>query len=285
MDDRPIKDYSATRFTPDDRSQLTDRVTVEQPVDISINGTDIVTILCTPTDLDAMAVGYLAGERYIVDIDDVQRIDVADDGSAVAVTTVSMGNGSRVRSPSLGSRVRSPCPGSRVRSPCPGSRVRSPSRASGGGRVSRNMFDVVSAGRIGEGTVVSANDIRVWMKEFTTRSALFRETGGVHSAAIHLADRVVAFSEDIGRHTAVDKTFGRAMLDRVHLDRAVLLTSGRISAEMVITCALREVSVVVSRSAVTNLAIDLAERMGMTLVGFARGRRMTVYTHARRITR
>jgi len=266
MDDRPIKDYSATRFTPDDRAQLTDRVVVEQPIDISLDGTDIVTILCTPTDLDAMAVGYLAGERYIVDIDDVQRIDVADDGSAVAVTTVSKSSGSRVRLPSHGLRVRSLSPGG------------------GGSRVSSHMFDAVPAGRIGEGTVVGATDIRVWMKKFTARSALFRETGGVHSAAIHLADRVVAFSEDIGRHTAVDKVFGRAMLESVHLDRTVLLTSGRISAEMVVKCALREVSIVVSRGAVTNLAIDLAGRMGVTVVGFARGPRMTAYTHARRIT-
>jgi len=144
-------------------------------------------------------------------------------------------------------------------------------------------LDSASAWRLGEGTVVGANDIRVWMKEFATRSTVFRETGGVHSAAIHLDDRVVAFSEDIGRHNAVDKVLGRALLDHVQLDRAVVLTSGRISAEVVIKCALRELSIVVSRSAATSFAVDLAERMGVTLAGFARGRRMTVYTHSHRI--
>jgi len=275
MRDKAARDYPATRFTPDKRSQLTDRVAVEQPVDISLNGTQIVTILCTPTDLDAMAVGYLASERCIVDVDEVQGIEVADDRSAVDVTTVSRDGGTLAETSSTGSRVRSPSPAaaSIVTSGC------------GGGRMSRHMFDAASAWRLGEGTVVGASDIRGRMKEFATRSALFRETGGVHSAAIYIGDRVVAFSDDIGRHNAVDKALGRAMLDRVQLERAVALTSGRISAEVVVKCALREVSVVVSRSAATSLAVDLAEQIGVTLAGFARGRRMTVYTHDQRITR
>ena len=292
MKEKADRDYPATRFTPDGPSRFTDHVAVEQPIDISLNGTVIVTLLCTPTDIDAMAVGYLASERYIMDIDDVQTIDVADDGSAVAVTSVSGSTGTFAGTSSRGSRVRSPSRGSAGDSPSRGSAGDSPSPAAapiitsgcGGGRLSRHVLDSASAWRVGEGAAVSANDIRVWMKQFATRSALYRETGGVHSAAIHLGDRVVAFSDDIGRHNAVDKVLGRALLDRVQLDRAVVLSTGRISAEMVIKCALREVSVVVTRSAATSLAVDLAERMGVTLAGFARGRRMTVYTHSHRIT-
>ena len=264
MNHKPDRDYPATRFTPDGPAGFTDRVAVEQPIDISFNGTEIVTLLCTPTDIDAMAVGYLASERYIVDVDDVHQIDVADDGSAVNVmTTSSHSSAGDSHSPAATPIITSGC---------------------GGGRLSRHVLDSASVWRVGEGAAVDASDIRVWMKEFATRSTLFRETGGVHSAAIYLGDEVVAFSEDIGRHNAVDKVLGRALLDRVQLDRAVLLSTGRISAEMVIKCALRDVSVVVTRSAATSLALDLAERMGVTLAGFARGRRMTVYTHSYRVT-
>jgi len=260
MNDEPTRDYPATRLTADAQSSLVDSVAVEQPVAILLNGTEIVTLLCTPTDLDALAVGYLASERYIARADDVSRIRVADDLSNVDVITAREFN-APVRTGGAHA-ITSGC---------------------AGGRISRDILDLASAWRVGDGPAVNPSAVRSWMKEFAGRSSVFHETGGVHSAAIHVDNRTVAFSEDIGRHNAVDKVLGRAMLDRSPLERAVVLTSGRISAEVVVKCALRRVSVIVSRGAATSLAIDLADRMGSSLIGFTRGPRMTVYTHIERV--
>jgi len=254
------RDWPAVRVTADGQSPIVDRVAVEHPVVIKLNGTEVATLLCTPTDLDALAMGYLAGERYIVNVRDVKTIEVCDDRSSVTVTASSRDGGAR---PEPAVHV--------VTSGC------------GSGRLAGDLLGLAAAWRLGEGIRVSARDIRRWMKEFAVRSTLFHETGGVHSAAVCLDSRVAAFSEDIGRHNAIDKVLGRAMLDRVPLDSAVVLTSGRISAEVVLKCGLRQVGIVVSRGAATNLAIDLADRMRVTVAGFTRGRRMTVYTHDERI--
>ena len=260
MKEESTRDYPASKLIADKHIAIVDRIAIEQPVVISLDGTELVTLLCTPTDLDALAVGYLASERYIVEVGDVNRIEVDENGSSVLVATRSQRG--RALETAGAAVITSGC---------------------GGGRTSRDLAGLASAWRIGDGVTVSARDIRSWMKEFAVRSTVFHETGGVHSAAVHVGTRTAAFSEDVGRHNAVDKVLGRAMLDGVPTARAVVLTSGRISSEVVVKCAVQRVSIVVSRAAATSLALELAEQVGLTVVGFTRGRRMTVYTHHGRV--
>ena len=105
-----------------------------------------------------------------------------------------------------------------------------------------------------------------------------------HSAALSDGKDILFFSEDIGRHNAVDRLFGRALLERLDYSSKMLLTTGRISSEIVSKVARRNVGLLVSRSAPTSSAIELAGRLNITLVGFVRGERMNVYTHPGRIT-
>ena len=114
-------------------------------------------------------------------------------------------------------------------------------------------------------------------------SVLFQQTGGVHNAALCAPTEVILFYEDVGRHNAVDKIFGRAFLNGISLEDKILVFSGRVSSEIVIKVGKMGLPVIISRSAPTDLGIEMAEKLGITIVGFAKGERMNVYTYPERI--
>ena len=120
---------------------------------------------------------------------------------------------------------------------------------------------------------------------YQKRSDLYNLTGCIHSAAITDGEHILVCAEDIGRHNAVDKVVGYCVLESISLDDKVILVSGRLSSEMATKCARWDIPIVVSRAAPTARAIDIAEKQGITMVGFMRGTRMNIYTHPERITR
>jgi FdhD protein len=131
---------------------------------------------------------------------------------------------------------------------------------------------------------VTAATIFNLMREFQHRSELYRSTGGVHSAALADNQGITVFAEDIGRHNAIDKIFGQCFDRGLPVQERMILTSGRISSEIVVKVARRKVPVLISKSAPTNAGVKLADELGITLVGFVRGARMNVYTHDGRVT-
>jgi FdhD protein len=128
--------------------------------------------------------------------------------------------------------------------------------------------------------------IRRLMETMTGAAALFRTTGGTHIACLGDSEgRVLFTAEDIGRHNAVDKVVGLALIAGVGVHDLILCSSGRVSSEILSKAARARIPVVVSRSAPTSRAIELAEGFLLTLVGFARGRRMNVYTAPERVVK
>ena len=117
------------------------------------------------------------------------------------------------------------------------------------------------------------------IKEFNKSSQLFLDTGGVHSCALCDINKIIIFKEDIGRHNALDKVLGKALLEDIDFRDKIILTSGRISSEILIKTAKRQIPVIVSRSAPTSLSIDIAKKLNITLIGFARGKRMNIYSN------
>ena len=132
-------------------------------------------------------------------------------------------------------------------------------------------------------TEISTPEVLALVNEVQHRSQIYRATGGVHSAALCDTKDILVFSEDIGRHNAIDKIFGECILNDIATDDHIIITSGRISSEILLKVAKRNVPLIVSKSAPTNLGVRLADDLGVTLVGFVRGKRMNVYTHAWRI--
>jgi FdhD protein len=116
------------------------------------------------------------------------------------------------------------------------------------------------------------------MREFNQSSELFRETGGVHGCALSYSKGIIFSEEDIGRHNAMDKLIGRARLERIDLSDKFVLTTGRISSELLIKASKQGIPIIASRSAPTELAIKLAKETGVTLIGFARGDKLNIYS-------
>jgi len=126
--------------------------------------------------------------------------------------------------------------------------------------------------------------ISALMGQIQESSALFRSTGGVHTAALALDGAIVHFSEDIGRHNALDKVIGFALRNCWPLpESAMLLSTGRISSETIVKAVRAGVALLVSHSAPTLGALQIARERGITLIGFARGNRFILYSHAQRV--
>ncbi len=122
------------------------------------------------------------------------------------------------------------------------------------------------------------------MKELNKLSELYRDTRGVHNSALATGKEILIFRDDIGRHNAVDKIRGAAFLEDSPLSDKILITTGRLTSEIVIKVAKMGVPILVSRSAPTTLALDLAGRVNLTLIGYVRGERLSVYAGHERVT-
>jgi len=131
---------------------------------------------------------------------------------------------------------------------------------------------------------ISSSLVYSLISEMQERANFFKLTGGVHSCA--LADKsgsIILFSEDISRYNTIDKIVGEAFVNDITTEDKIILTSCRITSGILRKIVIGKLSMVISRAAPTDLAIKLAKRVGITLVGFVRGERMNVYTHPERI--
>lgn len=121
------------------------------------------------------------------------------------------------------------------------------------------------------------------ISQLDQQSLTFQRTGGVHSAGLGAGSGLLKRFEDIGRHNAVDKVFGYAFFNKIPLQDKCLVLSGRVAHEILLKAAHNEIPVILSRSAPTLMSVDVARKSGITVIGFARGRRFNVYSHPERI--
>jgi FdhD protein len=130
---------------------------------------------------------------------------------------------------------------------------------------------------------VARSEVSAMVEALQNRSRLFRRTGGVHNAALAEDGRIIIFQEDIGRHNTLDKIFGQCFCEEIALRDKVIVFSGRVSSEILLKIAKMGAPILVSRSAPTDLALELADDLGITVIGFARGQRFSVYSHPERV--
>ena len=243
-----------------EKNKETDRVVLETPLTIFLNDHEFITLLCSPDNLDCLAVGFLRSEGLIERAADIEKIDVDVEKGFVYLKTAAKDD---LINKLYGKRM--------ITSGC------------GKGSLFFNALDSLQSKRIESPLQVKAEEILKLVGAVQDKALLFKSTGGGHSAALAERDQILFYREDIGRHTAVEKIGGECILKDISLEDKILLTSGRISSEIVIKGAKLGLPLIVSRSAPTSLAVELARDTGITLVGLARGKRLNIYSHSVRI--
>ena len=239
---------------------VVDEVASELPVRLILNDQPLVTPLCTPSELEELAVGFLLSEGLLRDRSSIRKLEVIEGDVAI-----------RIELSGLPADWESMFEKRTISSGC-------------GKGITFTSYRMDTDSRIDVvGQLVSLKDIRNLLNEFRNISKLYLATGGVHSAALSDGKDILFFSEDIGRHNAVDKLIGKAFLQSVPVEDKILLTSGRVTSEIVTKAGRNRFPILISRAAPSCMAISYAEDMGITLVGFARGERMNIYTWPNRI--
>ncbi len=217
-------------------------------------------MLCSPKDLKYVTLGFLSSKGLIRNKDEIKKITV-DDRSGVVRMETEQDKGSA--SELLFKRL--------ITSGC------------GRGASLYSATDATSK-KVESQIAISAAEVFALVKEFQHRSQVYRATGGVHSAALCDNKGILVFEEDIGRHNAIDKIFGKCIFRDIPTSDRIIITSGRVSSEIVLKVAKRGIPILISKSAPTNLGVRLTDDLGVTLIGFVRGERMNVYTHGWRVT-
>jgi len=244
-----------------EQTEMEDVVVREFPLTIILNNQELVTLLCSPTNLKYLALGFLASEGLIRSREEVKSILLDDRRGVVRVQT----DGSPdIAGDLIFKRF--------ITSGC------------GKGAAFYSVADAADAAMVESETRISASQVFAMMREFQDRSEVFRNTGGVHSAAMTDGERILIFSDDIGRHNAIDKIFGECLWENTPTEDRVIVTSGRISSEILFKVAKRGIPIIISRSAPTDLAVRTALDLGITLIGFVRGQRMNVYANNWRVS-
>jgi FdhD protein len=228
-------------------------VIVEAPVTLTVNGEIWLSFMCTPVDLEAMAVGFLFNEGVIAGREEVASVRPCGSGDNVDVW--------------LHHPVEPPA------------RWRRTSGCTGG---LTSVEGGLPAPRLGP-MVISPEQVFSLAAELLEGQDLYRRTGGVHTSALSDGERILITADDIGRHNTLDKIAGRYLLEGLYLERKVILTTGRVSSEMLQKAARLGAAVVISRTSPSSLSIQMAGAWGITLIGYARRNRFNLYTHPERI--
>lgn len=237
-----------------------DTIVREIPITIYFNKEEVVTILCTPSHVRELTVGFLVSEGFVRNMDDIYVLGHHCEENVVRV----QGRPRPGHVKTMNRRAMSSCCGK--------------------SRVSFNFENDASLVRVQESTTrISLDEAMFFANYLEHNSPLFKDTGGIHNGGVGRAGEVRYVCYDIGRHNVLDKILGRAHLQNLDLSDHILFFSGRVSSEILLKVAKMKIPVLVARSAPTDLAINLAEDLNITLVGFARGDRLNIYTCPERI--
>jgi FdhD protein len=220
----------------------------EQPLTVYVNGERFLTLLCSPFQLEPLVLGYLWMEKVIAALDDVAGLQISEVDGRADVT---------------------------LRHPVTLPTERILTSGCGGGitfRIDPRLFP-----RIVSDVRVSPADLGDRMHDLLREAVHYHASRGIHGAALADRDQVLLVAEDVGRHNAVDKLMGLALQRGISTADRILLSTGRVSSEMLLKAARMSVPLVASRTSPTEMAVALAEQLGVTVVGYLRGESLNLY--------
>ncbi len=237
-----------------------DEIVTEFPLTLVVNSEEFATMVCTPEHLEELVIGFLASEGLVRFKSDIKNMSI-DESRGFAY--VDLHAKQPINQQYFSKRFIGSCCGK-----------------------SRQFYlhnDVKTAKTAVTDIKISVEQCFYLMKNLQNGSVIFQQTGGVHNAALCSESEIMVARSDIGRHNALDKLYGYCLLQQTPVRDKIIAFSGRVSSEVLLKVSKIGVGILLSKSAPTDLALQLAEDLNITVVGFIRGGKLNVYTHPERI--
>jgi len=240
------------------REKTSRRVSEEISLIIDVNGNEVVTLLASPCDLENLVYGCLYNSGFIGKASDVKSLVIDRDRWKAAAELVREG----LTEDMLFKRIHA---------------------SAGKGVILHNPLDVSHRVRMSDGFTVDHKKVEEFVGIFQTASSEHKETRGVHSGALADGKDILIFRDDIGRHNAIDKVIGEALCRGLEFENKMILTSGRVSSEILSKMLRCRIPIIVAAGAPTNQTVKLARNVNLTVVGLARGSIMSIFSGEERI--
>lgn len=251
----PIIKFDGNSFV-----DMQDEVAMEYPLTIFIDNEEFATMVCSPTNLEELVVGFLASEGLIRTFEEIASMAV-DEGKGLVYISLKIKQS--INKEFYSKRFIGSCCGK-----------------------SRQFYfhnDARTARTVLSKNQITSEQCFHLMKLMHEQSVDFQQTGGVHNAALCTADQLLYIQTDIGRHNALDKLYGICLKEKLPRNDKIISFSGRVSSEVLLKAAKMGIGIILSKSAPTTLAIELANDLGITVVGFIRKHQFNIYSHPERI--
>lgn len=247
--------FSYLQYSREGKTIVESNIAVEAPVSLTVNGEIWLTFQCTPDDLEALALGFLFNEGFLTRMEDVANVHVCDQKDNVDVW--------------LNYGVKKPVSWRRT-SGCHGGTTSSD--------LKQDAFQPVT----GQDRL-SPEQVFSLLEAFMSNQTPHSQSGGVHTSALGDGDRILFLLHDIGRHNTFDKIAGRMLLENCVVKSPLLITTGRISSDMLQKTVRMRAPFLISMRSISQMSLNLAGEWGITAIGGARPGRFNLYTHPERI--
>jgi len=251
---KTIKNVEIFSADADSISRSSTKVIQEIILTVNVNGKPLANIACAGIHLDELAAGFLKSEKIIETGEEIEKIEINNHGNRANVIL-------RDKKKSKKKSVKN--------------------IASSGARGSSANIETLLP--VQADFKLKAKVALKLMDELLKKSVLHNKTGGTHCSALAAKGKIIALREDIGRHNTIDMLGGYALLHKINLSEALILTTGRISSEIIYKVWNLGISVIISHSAATAKAVELLNKANIMLIGYVRNGGMNIYSHERRI--
>ena len=259
----PVFTTEVTKIKDGEKFTVMDEVIREAKLTIFVNQKRVGALMSVPVDLKELAVGYLMSENIVERVEDIENLDLKDlDGKNFEIYVKSRANEKNIERLDLDGVIVSGC----------------------GRGISTQISKIaIESAVMRDDFSIKADLLFEQMAKFYTQCPLYEQTGCVHTAKVYFDEDTYFIGEDIAQHNTIDKAVGKARLAGVDLSKCFLMVSGRLSSEMVAKAVTHQIPILASRTASTCRGVNIAEKFGLTLIGFVRGNKMNIYRNPRRI--
>jgi len=254
--DQTIKTLKIFSADSNSIAESSAKVIREVALTINLHGKTLANIACTGNYLDELAIGFLRSERIVSHRDEIVKIEVEVQQNSVNVILKNRKDFSETFVKNI---------------------------ASSGARGKSVNIDLLLPLKVSVEFNIKTKVALELMEELLEKSLLHNETHGTHCSALASKEKIIALREDIGRHNTIDMLGGYAFLQKINLSNTIILTTGRISSEIVYKVWNLGIPAIISHSAPTTKAIELLQKANITLIGYVRGGKMNIYSQERRV--